>query len=341
MNSCFALLVLLMSNHADFSGYAETRIFLTGTNSINFFGYSRGWLELKSDADYYGGQAAFDYTAAYDTAHFTGVGSGIDVARLAVWLGPENLRITAGKQRIQWGVARVFRPLDIINPTNFFEPGYERPGFPAILASYAPGRLTDIRFLYQPRFYPAGNRYAGRVGTNILKNDLGLSAFYQPGDRIWIAGADLAGELLVGYWGEATVTHEDSVYYIKTTLGVDYTFPGMVYALAEYFHDQSGESEPDEYDYQKLISGDRSTLGQNYLYLSLALARGLVLSPGLNAVCNLDDRSGIVIPQTSYQPWDNVELNFGVTVPFGFRSGEFRRTAPYDLMVFLWGKVFF
>jgi len=341
MNSCFALLALLMSNHADFSGYAETRIFLTGADSINFFGYSRAWLELKADADYYGGQAVVDFNAAYDTAHFAGVGSGIDIARLAVWLGPENLRITAGKQRILWGVARVFRPLDIINPVNFFEPGYERPGYPAILASYAPGRLTDIRLFCQPRFYPAGNRYAGRVGTNILKNDLGLNAFYQPGDRIWIAGADLAGELLVGYWGEGTYTRDDTSGYGKLAAGMDYTFPGMVYAMAEYFHDMNGESDPAEYDYQKLISGDRSTLGQNYLYLSLALARGLALNPGLNAVCNLDDQTGILVPQTAYQPWDNVELNFGVTVPFGSQSGEFRRTAAYGLMVFVWGKVFF
>jgi hypothetical protein len=336
-----ALLILFINGRADFSGYAETRIFLSGADSINFFGYSRGWLELNTDADYYGGQAAFDYTAAYDTAHFAGVRSGIEISRLAIWLGPENLRITAGKQRILWGVARVFRPLDMINPVNFFEPGYERIGFPAILTSFAPGRLTDIRLLCRPRFNLGDGLYAGRFGTNLFKNDIGLNIFYRPAEEQIVFGGDLAGELAAGYWVEGTYTRDDSSGYGKITFGLDYTFPGAVYAMAEYFFDMSGESNPDEYDYQKLISGERGTLGQNYLYLSIALARGLVFSPGLNAVCNLDDRTGIIIPQTSCQPWDNVELSFGVNVPFGSNSGEFRRIAAYDLMVFLWGKVFF
>jgi len=341
MNMEVMFLIFFINGRVDFSGYAETRIFLTGADSVNFMGYSRGWLELKADADYYGGQAAFDYFAAYDTARFAGTGPGVDVARLAVWLGPENLRVTAGKQRILWGVARVFRPLDMINPVNFFEPGYERAGFPAILAGYAPGRLTDIRLLCRPRYNLGDGLYAGRFGTNLFKNDIGLNFFYRPAESQTVFGGDLSGELAAGYWVEGTYTRDDTSGYGKITFGFDYTFPGMIYAMAEYFLDLSGESDPAEYDYQKLIIGDRSTLGQNYLYLSLALSRGLVLSPGLNAVCNLDDRTGVLIPQAVYQPWDNVELNFGINIPFGSRAGEFRRTAAYDLMVFLWGKVFF
>lgn len=336
-----ALLILFMNGRADFAGYAETRIFLTGADSINFFGYSRGWLELKAGADNYGGQAAFDFISAYDTAHFAGVRSGIEISRLAVWLGPENLRLTAGKQRILWGVARVFRPLDIINPVNFLEPGYERSGFPAILAEFAPGRLTDIRVLCLPRYNLNDATYAGRFGTNLYKNDIGLNVFYRPDESQTVLGADLAGEIAAGYWVEGTFTRDDTSGYGKIAVGLDYTFPGMVYAMAEYFFDLSGESEPDEYDYQKLLNGSRGTLGQNYLYLSLALCRGLVLSPSLNAVGNLDDRTGIIIPRTTCQPWDNIELNFGVNVPFGSRTGEFRRAAACDLMVFVWGKVYF
>jgi hypothetical protein len=341
MNPWITIFIIFLNGRADFSGYAETRVFLTGLDSINFIGYSRGWLELKTDADNYGGQAAFDYIAAYDSAHFTGIRPGIDISRLAVWLGPENLRLTAGKQRIQWGVARVFRPLDLINPVNFFELGYERAGFPAILAGCAPARLTDIRLLCLPRFNLSDIRYAGRFGTNLYKNDIGVNIFYRPADAQTVLGGDLAGEFGAGYWAEGTYTRDDTASYGKLAAGLDYTFPSAVYAMAEYFYDQSGEHDPGRYDYQELITGARSTLGQNYIYLSIALARGLVLSPGLNAVCNLDDRTGILIPQTGYQPWDNVELNFGASVPFGLRSGEFRRTAAYDLMIFLWAKVFF
>lgn len=337
----FIILIIFLNNRADLSGYVESRTFAAGPDNFFIEGYGRGWLELKTGGDFYGGQAAFDFITPYDTVHFAGVTPGLDIARLAVWLGPENLRVTCGKQRIIWGVARVFRPLDLFNPADILEPGYQRPGITSILGSYAPGRLTDIRLLCQPRFYPADIRYAGRVGTNLLKNDLGLNAFYQPEERIWVAGADLAGELLVGYWAEATITREDSLHYFKATLGADYTFPGMVYALAEYFHDQSGEKDPADYDYQQLISGERSTLGQNYLYLSLTLARGLSLSPGLNVAGNLDDRSGILMPQVSIQPWDNTDLNLGMIVPFGAETGEFRRVRGFDAMAFVWAKVYF
>jgi hypothetical protein len=335
------LFILTIFVRADFAGYADSRIFFPVMDSVHFYGYIRGWLEFKKSEEYYGGQAALDLTVPFDTIPAAGFKSGLEISRLALWLGPENLRITAGKQRILWGVARVFRPLDIINPVNFLEPGYERSGFPAILAEFAPGRLTDIRVLCLPRYNLNDATYAGRFGTNLFKNDIGLNVFYRPKESQTVLGADLAGEIAAGYWVEGTFTRDDTSGYGKIAVGLDYTFPGMVYVMAEYFFDMSGESEPDEYDYQKLLSGSRGTLGQNYLYLSLALCRGLVLSPSLNAVGNLDDRTGIIIPRTTCQPWDNIELNFGVNVPVGSRTGEFRRAAACDLMVFVWGKVYF
>ena len=325
----------------DISGYAEARTFLPWQNSVNFNGFGRGWLEFKTNHDYYGAQTAFDYFVPFDTIHTFSIKPGLNISRLAVWLGPENIRITLGKQRIIWGVARIFRPLDIFNPTNFLEPGYERFGINAIHFNLALGSLTDIRLLCLPQFDLKNSASACRFGSNLFKNDIGLNVYYKTSEKKYIIGADLAGELLIGYWAEFTYNKEDTAKYLKTSVGIDYTFPLTIYGMVEYFYDQSGEANPQHYDFTKLLTGTRSTLARQYLFVSFSSIPNLILSPSINSIINLNDRSFILIPQISYQPWDNTQLNFGFYFPIGSAPSEFKNLNGFNGIGFLWAKVYF
>lgn len=89
--------------------------------------------------------------------------------------------------------------------------------------------------------------------------------------------------MAIGYWGEFSYTQEDTVRYLKTSFGIDYTFPFPVYGMVEYFYDGSGEDNPANYDFTKVISG----LAQQYLYIILGSVHNPFLRPAAGSIINL------------------------------------------------------
>lgn len=336
----FAIALALVSQ-VDISGYVETRPYLTWNDSVYIVGYNRGWLEFKTDGLQYGSQLAFDLIIPYDTTSLNYALDNIAISRLALWLGPENLRIIAGKQRLYWGVARVFRPLDVFNPINFFEPGYERPGSNAFLGYIALGRLTSMRAIFVPE-YTLEKSFSGvRVGSHFFENDVGLNVMHRAQERKTILGAEMTGELEVGYWGEFSYVWEDTLDYAQVSIGIDYTFPFMMYTMFEYFFDGSGETKPDNYDFLKIIRGERTTLAQQYLYMTVSAMHNPFLRPAMNAIINFNDGGFILIPQIYYAVYENAEIVSGMNIFIGSDESEFRNITPYNGAVYIWAKVYF
>lgn len=333
--------VLSILGQIDISGWVEMRPHLAWNDSANVYGYSRGWLEFRAEGSDYGSQVALDCIVPYDTIHAIDLEERVRISRLALWLGPEDLRIIAGKQRLYWGVARVFRPLDIFNPVNYFEPGYERPGSNAVLGYGSIGTMTSIRGVYVPQHDLHRPFWGFRLGTNVLKNDIGLNLMRKSSELRTTVGSELAGDLLVGYWSELSYTWEDTSQYAKTTLGIDYTFPGMIYGMLEFFWDGSGEDEPEDYDFAKVFSGERVTLARHYLYLSIGLAHNPFFRPSINSVVNLNDRGLVLIPQIYYSIFENAELTLGLNYFLGSSSCEFKTISPFDGQIYIWSRVYF
>ena len=335
------ILVLLILSQINTSGYVETRPYVTWNDSINILGYNRGWLEFKSEGMNYGTQLVLDLIAPYDTFTISYALENINISRLALWLGPEEIRVVVGKQSLYWGAGRVFRPLDVFNETNYFEPGYERAGTNALMGYLSLGSLTNARAIIIPHGEIARTMTGIRVGTNIINNDVGFTAMHRSEERQTIIGGEIIGELLVGYWGEISYTWEEAIDYSKFTIGFDYTFPKMIYAMAEYFFDGSGENDPDNYDYAKISSGERQTLAQHYLYASIGLFSNPFLKPSLNSIINLNDGGLIIIPHLVYSIFENTELSLGINYSLGADDSEFRNITPYRGAVYVWAKVYF
>lgn len=335
------IIALMLVAQVDVSGYVETRPSIAWGDSANSFGINRGWIELKTAQMNYGGQVAFDLTVPYDTTSLSYAESNIEISRLALWLGPDNMRLVAGKQRLYWGVARVFKPLDIFNPVNYYEPGYERPGSNALLGYLALGDLSSIRTILVPRYHVKESIGGVRLGTNLLKNDVGLNLMHQRSNKKTIAGFEIAGELAVGYWGEFSYEWEDSEEHTEISVGIDYTFPFLLYTMIEYFFDESGEGDENDYDITQITDGTRVTLAQQYVYLSVGLAHNPFFRPVVNAIINVDDGGIIIIPQVSYALFDNAEIVGGFNIFLGEDATEFRRIVPYDGQAYIWAKVYF
>ena len=331
----------ILVGQIDIYGYVETRPYLAWGDSVNIYGYNRGWLEFKSNDVNYGTQIAFDCIVPYDSTAFFNVAERISISRLALWLGPENLRMTVGKQRLYWGVARVFRPLDIFNPLNFFEPGYERPGYNAILGYVSIGTLTSLRGIYVPQYNLKRSFVGLRFGSNVFENDIGFSIMHRPSERKTIIGGEVTGEFIVGYWSEFSHTWEATTHYAKISTGIDYTFPFFIYGMIEYFYDGSGEADPDNYDFNQLILGERMLLAQQYLYASIGTIQNPFLRPSINAVINLNDGGTILIPQISYSLFENTEVTVGLNYFLGSKSSEFKSLLPFDGQLYMWARIYF
>ncbi|MGD9379960.1 MAG: hypothetical protein PVI51_05280 [candidate division WOR-3 bacterium] len=322
-------------------GYVETRPYITWSDSTYFTGYNRGWLEFKSEAENYGMQLALDLIVPYDTISLNYARDNIDISRLALWLGREQARIVIGKQSLYWGVGRVFRPLDVFNRINYFEPGFERPGSNALLGYLALGSLSNIRGILIPHGDVKKTLAGMRAGTNILKNDIGITAMHQSSEKRTIIGGEIAGELVLGYWIEGAFSWEDTVNYSRITIGLDYTFPYMIYTLLEYYFDGSGQDDPANYEYAKIISGERQTLAQQYIYTSIGLLYNPFLRPSISAIINLDDDGLIIIPSINYAIFENTELTLGMNYAIGSEQSEFRNLTEYRGAVYLWVKTYF
>jgi hypothetical protein len=338
----FAMMLCIFHQY-DLFGYAETRPYVLIGDSTVFTGCNRGWVELSAGGDRYGAQIAGELIVPYDTSFFSTIKEQISISRLAVWLGPEIARIIVGKQLLYWGVGRVFRPLDIFNPVNYVEPTYERAGSNALLGYVALGGLSSIRGIIQPHGELEQSLYGVRVGTHVVKNDISFSTMHRHSERMTLIGGDIAGELLVGYWGEYGYTKEDTIDYSKCTIGIDYTFPYMLYAMAEYFFDGSGVDDPSDYDYSLIRSGLRTTLGQHYVYASVSTVPNPldVFRPSLSALVNLKDHGWICIPQVTIVPYENTDVNVGLNIFLGPDQSEFVNLVPYDVCVYTWLKIYF
>lgn len=334
------LLVFILSG-LNTSGYVETRPYVTWNDSANILGYSRGWLEFKPETSNYGAQVALDMIVPYDTTALSYAVDNINISRLALWVGEEQARITVGKQSLYWGVARVFRPLDIFNAVNYLEPGYERTGANALLGYYSFGRLSSIRGIAMPRGEIKKALVGTRIGTNVFENDIGITIMHESYDERTIVGGEITGEMLLGYWGEFSYTWDDTVNYSKTTLGVDYTFPLAIYTMVEYFFDGSGEEDTDFYDYNSIASGERQTLAQHYLYVSVGLLQNPFLHPSVSAIANIIDGGMVFIPHVNYAIFDNVELAIGLNYVIGTDESEFKNITPYHGAAYIWAKVYF
>ncbi len=333
--------ILILVNQINISGYVETRPYVAWNDSVNVFGYNRGWIELKQDKETYGAQIALDCQVWYDSTSFSSLVDNINISRLSLWLGKENRRVIIGKQRIYWGVARIFRPLDILNLTNYFEPGYERTGTNAILGYFSVGDLSSIRAIVQPKYNIKQSLYGMRFGTNIVKNDIGLNIFHRELSKMTIIGAEITGEAEIGYWTELSYTRENSDKFTKASIGIDYSFPFYVYSMLEYFYDESGEPNPNNYDYSSLISGERNTLGKHYLYATIGSVYNPYFRPAINAIINLNDKGFILIPSIMYEIYENTELNLGFNLFFGSDKSEFKNISSYNGQVYIWAKVYF
>lgn len=149
--------------------------------------------------------------------------------------------ITAGRQRINWGINTVWNPNDVFNTYNFFDFDYEeRPGCDALRVCYAGGKRGSaegaMRFERDGSVGLAGALYKRTIG----KYDVQATGGYAFGD--WYAGGGFAGNILkAGFKGEMTLFAPQAGQtgpHAVASGSVDYTFGKGWYVMGSFLYNR-------------------------------------------------------------------------------------------------------
>jgi hypothetical protein len=235
--------------------------------------------------------------------------------------------ITIGRQRISWGVGRVWQPTDLfnpLNPANFSK--IEKDGADAISSKIYISNFTDLEIVYNPTMSQYSNNYGARFRTNLEQYD--LSAIFGNFDNRNVLGAEFAGNLLdAGFRGEALYSFKGGNMqneYLKFILGLDYQFSDRIYGLIEYQHNGEGNTEKEKYEFLRLANGEILNVAQNYLALNCGYKFDDLTNFSITNNLNLDDLSGLVSFAGLYQYAQALQFNLALMLTYGNQGTEYR-----------------
>lgn len=253
----------------------------------------------------------------------------------------ENTEFVIGRQRISWGVGRIWQPTDLfnpINPANFSK--YEKDGADAISGKIFLGNFTDLELVLNFREKLNETNYGGRFRTNIEKFD--FSAMTGKFDRQIVIGGDFAGNLFdAGVRGEVIFSMNKDYLdsnFIRFILGIDYQFSSKLYALLEYQYNGEGQTCRDCYEIERLVKGEILNLSQNYITTQIRYLIHPLVSINAGAMWNMNDKSGYSNLVADWSALDNINITLGFMIPWGSEKSEFWY---YPTSIYISGQFFF
>ena len=160
----------------------------------------------------------------------------------------DKWEVTAGRQRINWGISTAWNPNDIFNAYSFFDFDYEeRPGADALRLVYYTGFASSVEVAANAADNIEDWVAAGRWKFNWRNYDYQLISGIARGDLV--LGGGWAGNLgQAGFKGEASYflpfredDHREAVF--SATAAVDYSFSNSLYLYGSYLYNSGGQNE--------------------------------------------------------------------------------------------------
>lgn len=238
-------------------------------------------------------------------------------------------QITAGRQRVNWGVNLVWNPNDIFNTFSYFDFDYEeRPGTDAIRVQYYTGVTSSAELVYKPESNRAGSTVAGMYRFSKWDYDfqfLGGKAGYD-----WVLGGGFSGDIRgAGFRGELThFEPRESVSERATvaSMSTDYTFSSGWYIHSSILYNSAGEKGKAG-GMNVLFNPDLSAKQLSFARYSVFGQVSKPITPlftgSISGIMNPSDHSFYVGPTLSYSLLSNLELMLTGQLFFGGQGTEF------------------
>ena len=260
-----------------------------------------------------------------------------------------KLQVTVGRQRIAFGTALVWNPVDLFNPLSILDFDYEeRPGVDAVRIQYYTGDVSKVEVAIKPGKTRSGNVVAAKLLFNRWDYDfhiLGGIRAYKPfvgfawaGD---IEGAGFRGECLSSQIDDNAAALYPSLadkWSSSYCLSGDYTFPSSLYIHTEVLYNDRGVTQYTALAYPRmqslhLLSPAKWSLFQEVSYdvHPLVHVSGFVIH-------NPNDASSAYVPSVTWSAFENIDLSF-----FGliFAGNSLSEYGSYGTSFFIRGKYSF
>ena len=221
-----------------------------------------------------------------------------DLYRAYVQYNNTQTQITLGKQRIPFGVGRIWNPIDIFNPIDFTSIETDiRKGVDALRVEHSLGDLSSLNLVY------GQEKQSVKIKGYLDFADFALMALNDDKNNQNILGYEFEGELMstgieIRSEGGKFYGNKIDGDYFKAIFGAEYGFENSLNILTEYKYNSITDDE----------------LGLLFLYQYSPL-----ISLSLLNITDLKDKSYLITPSLAYSLSDESELKVGV-----FKYGKFR-----------------
>jgi hypothetical protein len=232
---------------------------------------------------------------------------------------------TIGKQIILWGSGMFWNPTDIFNELPMFDPKIDFSGTNAIRTEIATGDFSYCWGAFSPESSLEDSRFVLRNVLNVWNSDFGVSYLKNGQLNQEVIAFDVKSQLYGANWWVETAKFTTQNYFTYI-VGFDYTINigNGVYFGAEYFHDESGENNFENYDLMTQITENRRTLAKDYIFGMVNYSWSYIANSNIVSIINLNDESFIINPSISISPLQDVEVILGGYIPIGENRTEYR-----------------
>ncbi|WP_298835412.1 hypothetical protein [uncultured Piscinibacter sp.] len=243
--------------------------------------------------------------------------------RASVTWSRDRFDLHVGRQRIAWGTGRFFSALDRLNP---FSPTSlersERPGVDALLAEFRPGALSRASAVLAPRRGAGGSSHALRWHANAGAADYSLIVGRFAGEEV--VGADLATQVGgAGVRAELALVRAAGRVHARALVGVAHAFANSLSLSAEIYRDGTGADRSRDYDFAALFSGQRQTVGRDYVGAYAGCEITPLLKLNTDLVVNLRDGSHYLSPSLTWSLRPDVDAAIGAQWFAGRAASEY------------------
>ena len=266
------------------------------------------------------------------------VGIYHNLDRASVQFSTDFADISVGRDAIAWGTARIINPTDVVAPYTYDQLDTEdRVGVDAVRVRIPVGVLGEVDTGYIAGTNFDFDKSAVFLRTQLNAAETDFSILLLEFQRDLLVGLDVArGIAGAGFWLETAYVltepfdneSDTSEDYLRTSVGLDYSFGGETYAFIEYHFNGAGAKRPQNYltnlERSAYTRGGVYLLGRHYLAPGFTRQLTPLVSFSGQILFNLSDPSTWVAPQIAYNIAEDIHLSIGGFVSIGKRpkNGE-------------------
>ena len=251
---------------------------------------------------------------------------GQNFYRAYLKIAPKPLTLIAGRQKIDWGVARILSPNDLYTPLSTFalEPT-EKVGTDAANLTIPITKSTKFNAVYSINRHFSNSRTGAYFTQTIGRFD--VTALGGRFLKDTILGFNFTGDIKnVGVRGEFMYDFADfGSDFVQLTAGMDYGFANSFTIIAEYFFNgQASDTFSPTFFLTPLPTANQiQTQHSQFLSLQMKYDITPLIIPALLTIWDIRGSSVFIRPEIKYSVLSWMDLTAFFHLPVGKTGGDF------------------